>query len=119
MSTLAVNAVEFGAFWFTAWPGPERIAFAADSDQALRFLTPRIGPSSVVVLHRVSRGMRDERLIWWDLGELGRAADWVGPTRSAAPNCSYGRLAACSSSAICASRSAIRRCARSARRSRR
>jgi hypothetical protein len=73
MSTLSANAVEFGGFWFTAWPAPDRIAFAADSDEALKFLTPRIGPSSVVVLHRVSRSLRDERLVWWDLRELAHA----------------------------------------------
>jgi hypothetical protein len=37
MSTLSINAVEYGGFWFTPWPAPDRVAFAADSDQALTF----------------------------------------------------------------------------------
>jgi hypothetical protein len=42
MSTLSTNAVEFGGFWFTAWPAPDCVAFAADSDEALKFVTPPV-----------------------------------------------------------------------------
>jgi hypothetical protein len=27
--------------------------------------------ASVIILHRVSRGLCDERLVWWDLRDLG------------------------------------------------
>jgi hypothetical protein len=59
--------------WFTPWSGNLLAsAFDADSDQCLTFLCPRIGPSAVLILHRLSSQLRNERLIWWDLPELAK-----------------------------------------------
>ena len=59
--------------WFAPWSDrPARAAFDADSDYCLTYLSPQLGPSALVVLHFLSRQLRSQRLIWWDLPELAK-----------------------------------------------
>jgi len=59
--------------WFVPWSGDTtRVAFDADSDDSLVYLPPRLGPTASLVLHRLARQLRTERLIWWDMHELAK-----------------------------------------------
>ncbi len=59
--------------WFVAWSDDTvRVAFDADSNSCLTYLAPRLGPTAVLLLHRLGRQLRSERLIWWDLPELAK-----------------------------------------------
>ena len=73
MSTLTEIARTQGRLTFVAAPPPEQVAFAADSDEALVYLTPVIGPSSTLLLHHVSRILHDALAVYYDLFELSQA----------------------------------------------
>jgi hypothetical protein len=74
MSTIAEIAATDGKLCFIAWPEPERVAFDADSDDALKYLTPRLGPSGTLVLHHLARRLRGGAVNgFYDLRELGHA----------------------------------------------
>jgi hypothetical protein len=74
MPTIAEIAATDGKLCFIAWPDPDRVAFDADSDDALKFLVPRLGPSATVVLHHLARRLRRGAINgFYDVRDLGHA----------------------------------------------
>ena len=74
MSDLSHIDVSEGKLCFIPWPEPDRIAFDAASDQALDYLAPRLGPSGTLILHHLSRRLRDGAVNgFYDLRDLGHA----------------------------------------------
>jgi hypothetical protein len=74
VSTLTDVAATDAKLCFIPWPEPVRVAFDADSDEALDFLLPRLGPSATVVLFHLSRRLRSGTANgFYDLRELGHA----------------------------------------------
>jgi hypothetical protein len=74
VSTLTDVAATDGKLCFIAWAEPERVAFDADSDQALTYMLPRLGPSATVVLFHLARRLRGGVVNgFYDLRELGHA----------------------------------------------
>lgn len=49
-----------------------RCVFDADSNSCLTYLAPRLGPSAVLLLHRLARQLHSQQLIWWDQVELAK-----------------------------------------------
>jgi hypothetical protein len=83
MSNLTEIARSQGKLCFVAAPPPERVAFAADSDDALVYLVPVIGPSSSLLLFQISRILRDALAVYYDLCELSQAIGLGHPDRLA------------------------------------
>jgi hypothetical protein len=74
VSTLTDVAATDAKLCFIAWAEPDRVAFDADSDQALDYLLPRLGPSATVVLFHLSRRLRGGAVNgFYDLRDLGHA----------------------------------------------
>jgi hypothetical protein len=83
MTTLTEIARSEGRLTFVAGPPPAQVAFAADSDEALSFLAPVIGPSSTLLLFHVSRILRDALAVHYDLHELSQTIGLGRPERLA------------------------------------
>src|SRR4051794_19861323 len=60
---------------FVPWPCPGEPIFAADSTDAIAFLTPVLGPSATIVLHTVARRFNElhARAIFYRLDDLSMA----------------------------------------------
>lgn len=53
------------------WNDPFTVArFDADADEALMFLTPVLGPTSTLVLHRLARALKSGGPLCWTLADL-------------------------------------------------
>ena len=64
--------IDSGTITIVAWDDPLAAdGFDADTDDTLTYLTPILGPSAVVVLHRIARYLNSGATVWvCDLHQL-------------------------------------------------
>lgn len=63
---------------FTIWPTTDTSGIVTDTDDALYYLLPTLGPTATLVLHRVARHLRYTPDVTFDTAELA-AQFGVGP----------------------------------------
>ena len=70
MSTTITDQINSGSLAFTAWHDPlADTGFPTHSDETLIYLTPILGPSGVIVLHRIAWYHASGIALWVVAGE--------------------------------------------------